>query len=375
MPPPPCWLCGQEDLVGKPLLVFVVEKERQSVHSELNRLGRLEQMENWEVRLQSRQGTSFQTAITVATIRNSQGTCVGLRWLLRDITVRKRTEEALQQAHDELELRVAMRTAELQRVNAQLQAEIDRRQQMEEELLKARNIESLGLLAGGIAHDFNNLLTAIMGNISLARWFADAEGKMTTPLTRAETACQQATALAQQLLTFAKGGTPIRQTTCITDLIKESASFALRGSKARCVFDFPDTLWPVEVDHGQMYQVFDNRLMNAQQAMSDGGVIHVQAENFTVHADHLLPPGERYSKIIIRDQGEGIPAEHLPKIFDPYFTTKEHGSGLGLAVAYGIVSRHQGHIIVASDVGVGTTISIYLPAAHSAPSPAEHAET
>jgi signal transduction histidine kinase/ActR/RegA family two-component response regulator len=310
---------------------------------------------------------SFPASITVAAVHDPQGTLAGLRWLFRDITARKRAEEVLRKARDELEIRVAERTADLQRVNAQLLAEISERQQLEEELLKARKIESLGVLAGGIAHDFNNLLTALMGNISLAKMYADPHEKIFQGLAAAETACQRATALTQQLLTFAKGGAPVRQTASIAHLIKESAVFALRGSNVRCVFSFPDHLWPVEIDQGQMNQVFHNVIINADQAMPHGGIIQVRGENLTVETHHLLPlqPG-RYIKIILSDQGCGIPAELLQKIFDPYFTTREHGNGLGLATAYAIVTKHEGYLTAESDVDVGTIFSVYLPASHKA---------
>jgi two-component system cell cycle sensor histidine kinase/response regulator CckA len=188
---------------------------------------------------------------------------------------------------------------------------------------------------------------------------------MVALLTKAETACQQATTLTQQLLTFAKGGAPVRQTASIMDLITESTDFALRGSNVRCVFSFADDLWSVEVDPGQVHQVLHNVLINADQAMPHGGIIHVRAENLSVDADCPLPLQQgRYIKIAVSDQGCGIPAEHLPNVFDPYFTTKERGSGLGLAIAYAVVTKHEGYIAVESEVGVGTTFSIYLPASY-----------
>lgn len=361
-------------LVGKPLVVFVVEADRQAFRTRLNHLAQVVRVQDWEVHLQPRQGAVFPVALTVAAVHDHQDRLSSLRWWLSDVTARKQAEEALRHARDTLEQRVAERTAALQQANTRLQTEIEARQQIEEELLKVRNIESIGVLAGGLAHDFNNLLTAILGNISLARMVSHPHASLATLLTKAENACQQATALTRQLLTFAKGGAPIRQTAAIADLVEESAGFALRGSNVRCTFSFPPELWSVDVDPGQMHQVFHNIVLNADQAMPDGGHISIQAENLVLEANDTLPlqPGE-YVKIAIRDQGCGIPAGHLPKIFDPYFTTKNHGSGLGLTTAYTIITKHDGYIAVESQEGVETTFAIYLPASHDTPSPSEDA--
>jgi PAS domain S-box-containing protein len=251
--------------------------------------------------------------------------------------------------------------------------DITDRKQWEEALLQAKKLESVGVLAGGIAHDFNNLLTAILANISLAKRYADPHGKTFGRLTAAENACRRATELTRQLLTFARGGAPMRQTMVITNLIHDAVDFALRGSNVRGDVLLPAQLWPVEIDPGQIHQVLHNVILNAQQAMPQGGVIEVRADNLRSDAvlPPLLPPG-RWIKISIRDQGCGIPADQLPNIFDPYVTTKAHGSGLGLTIAHTIITKHDGSITVASEVGVGTTVAVYLPAsAHSLePAPA-----
>jgi PAS domain S-box-containing protein len=241
--------------------------------------------------------------------------------------------------------------------------DVTERKRIEDELLKAQKMEAVGVLAGGIAHDFNNLLTAILGNISLAKLYAQSPDKVSTRLAEAEKACLRARELTQQLLTFAKGGVPVRQTAAIAEVLAESATFALHGSRVRCACAIPDDLWPVDIDRGQMHQVFLNVILNAAQAMPDGGMVQVHGENITLGTDYALPlrPG-RYVKITICDTGCGIPAEHLPKIFDPYFTTKERSSGLGLPTAYTIVAKHDGHITVESAAGIGTTVAIYLPA-------------
>ena len=237
------------------------------------------------------------------------------------------------------------------------------RKRLEEELLKAKKMESVGVLAGGIAHDFNNILTVILANVSLAKRYADSQSKMFGRLTAAENACRRAAELTHQLLTFSQGGAPIRRTAAIKDLIHDSVDFALRGSNVRGDLTLPAHLWPVEIDPGQINQVLHHVILNAKQAMPQGGVVEVRADNLPSDAARpsLLPQG-CWIKITIRDQGYGIPADQLPKIFDPFFTTKASGSGLGLAIAYAIVTKHDGRITVTSEVGVGTTVSLYLPA-------------
>jgi PAS domain S-box-containing protein len=241
---------------------------------------------------------------------------------------------------------------------------------LEEELLRTRKMESIGVLAGGIAHDFNNLLTGILGNISLAKMFVDTDQRVRRRLTAAEQACQRATALTQQLLTFSKGGAPVRQTVSIADLLRESTLFALRGSKVRAELTIAENLWPIDADVGQLNQVIHNVVRNAAQAMPNGGSVQVQAENVVIDTESGLPlQAGRYLKITVSDRGCGIPADILPRIFDPYFTTKGHGSGLGLATVYAIVAKHDGYITAESEVGVGTAFAIYLPASEHAVQP------
>ena len=241
--------------------------------------------------------------------------------------------------------------------------DITEKRKMEEELLKARKLEAIGILAGGIAHDFNNILTAIMGNITLAKIYAKPGDKTHERLIDAEKASMRAKDLTQQLLAFSRGGAPIKKTVVISKLLESTALFALTGSNVRCEFSVPGDLWPVEVDEGQISQLISNLTINADQAMPKGGIIKVLAENVVVDAKEGLPLQKgKYIKISIKDQGVGIRKEHLQKIFDPYFTTKHKGSGLGLATAYSIVKRHDGCVQVESEPGVGTTFNIYLPA-------------
>ena len=239
------------------------------------------------------------------------------------------------------------------------------------ELLKVEKLESIGILAGGIAHDFNNILTAIIGNINLAKLTAGENPRLLDILDDAEKASHRAQELTHQFLTFSKGGAPVRQIASIEDIIRDSSRFILRGSNVRCIYDFQDGLWPVNVDVGQFSQVIQNLVINADQAMPDGGELTIVTENVVMAADSGLPvrPGP-YVKITIADTGVGIPMENQTKIFDPYFTTKGSGNGLGLTSSYSIVKRHEGYIFVDSHPGAGTSFFIYLPSS-DAPAAAE----
>jgi PAS domain S-box-containing protein len=241
--------------------------------------------------------------------------------------------------------------------------DISNQKLMEKEMQKVEKLESLGILAGGIAHDFNNILTAILGNVSLAKMPGRCDEKIIKRLTDAEKACERAKDLTQQLLTFAKGGTPIKKTAAIAELIRDTAGFALRGSNVRSEVSIAEYLWAVDVDEGQISQVIHNLVINADQAMPQGGVLKLRAENMRIDANKAIPlPEGNYIAIAIIDQGVGIPKEYVAKIFDPFFTTKQKGSGLGLASSYSIISNHGGHITVESAPGIGSTFTFYLPA-------------
>jgi len=237
--------------------------------------------------------------------------------------------------------------------------DVSEKRRIEQELMKADKLNSLGILAGGIAHDFNNILTAILGNIILAKEFTRPGEKIYERLIEAEKASLRAKGLAQQLLTFSSGGAPIKKTMFISKLLKESVLFALSGSNVQCEFSISNNLWAVEIDEGQINQAINNLIINAIQSMPEGGRIKLTAENVTVSEGEKKG---RYVKISIVDQGIGIPKEHLPKIFEPYFTTKQKGSGLGLAIVYSIIKKHDGYIEVETELGVGTTFKVYLPA-------------
>jgi signal transduction histidine kinase/ActR/RegA family two-component response regulator len=286
------------------------------------------------------------------------------RDLVEELRTANQETAALNQA---LELRVEERTAELNQSTEQLRTEIAQREQTEEELLRARKLESLGVLAGGIAHDFNNFLTVVQGNIEVAKAQLNPGESAQEFLNQAASACQRAKFLSSQLLTFAKGGAPVRSVVSIGQLITDAVHLARTGSPVGIEVKIAEGLWSAQVDPGQIGQVLHNILLNARQAMPGSGTIEVRAENVAFPNG----PGDADPRvrISIRDSGRGISADVLRRIFDPYFTTKPGGSGLGLATAYAIVVKHGGHISVDSTPGVGTEFVIDLPASLESPLP------
>jgi PAS domain S-box-containing protein len=281
------------------------------------------EMENHTL-LVARDGTRRAIATSAAPIRDNAGKIAGAVLVFRDVTEKQK--------------------AELQ-------------------MLTESKLQSVGLLAGGIAHDFNNMLTAIIGNLSLARMPDSSREEISQMLADAEKAALGAKDLTQQLLTFAKGGAPIKKPTLLHELIRETCQFALRGSNVQCDYLLASDAWPVEVDKGQIRQILNNLVINARQAMPQGGKMEVRLENSDLSASTMPPlPAGRYVKISIQDHGPGIALEHLPRIFEPYFTTKKAGTGLGLATVYSVIRKHDGQINVASKPGKGTTFELYLPA-------------
>jgi PAS domain S-box-containing protein len=324
-----CRMTGfsEEELTGKGIpyrywpdqLVGTLSETVKRVSAE----GRIET----ETRFRRKTGGEFPVSIVASSVFDHSGRQVASLWIIQDISERSKVDE---------------------------------------ELLKEEKLESVGVLAGGIAHDFNNILTGVMGYISLAKMCSRPDDRSFEFLEKAEKASLKAKALTQQLLTFSKGGAPVKKTAVITDIIRDTAIFASRGSKVRCEFSLPADLWLADIDVGQISQVIQNLIINAEQAMPGGGTIHIKAENIgNIAAEVLygLPlDSRRYIKISIQDRGVGIPTECLTKIFDPYFTTKQKGSGLGLATTHSIVKRHEGHISVESKYGEGATFHLYLPA-------------
>ena len=273
-------------------------------------------------------GTNRNVTISISLVKDSSGQPSGFRGICRDVTERKRA------------------------VN---------------DWVRMEKLESIGVLAGGIAHDFNNILTSILGNITLAGMSPQSPEKITRRLEEAGKAVDRATNLTQQLLTFSRGGSPVKKTASILELVNDTCEFAARGSNVRCEISVPEDIYPVDVDVGQISQAISNFIINAEQAMPEGGVIDVRLDNVLVNERHGLSlKNGKYLKLSIKDQGVGIPAKIVPKIFDPYFTTKQKGSGLGLATAYSIVKNHDGLITVESEPGVGTTFHVYLPVSEKA---------
>jgi PAS domain S-box-containing protein len=276
-----------------------------------------------ECSLVARDGSERTIAYTASPIRDSKGGSLGVVLALRDITEKRR---------------------------------------MEREFLRDEKLESVSVLAGGIAHDFNNILTAATGNLFLAKMHAGDNSALLGDLAGAEQAILQAIRLTQQLLVFSKSGVPVKKAASVSDVLRQTVEFALSGSNVACRFTIPDDLWVVEMDVAQIGQVISNITINAVQAMPEGGALFVSAANRTLtkSASFPLEDGE-YVAISIRDEGIGIPKEDSGRIFDPYFTTKPTGTGLGLAASRIIVERHGGHITFESTLGIGTTFHLYLP--------------
>ncbi len=241
--------------------------------------------------------------------------------------------------------------------------DITEKTQLESELAKGQKLEALGLLAGGIAHDFNNLLTVLLGNLSLLGSTDLPESRRGRFMEDAENAVMRAKDLTHQLLTFSLGGDPVRMAASISEVIRDSASFVMSGSNVLCEIDLPPELWVVEIDAGQISQVVNNLLINAIQSMPDGGTVRIVGRN-TTETTPALPAG-KYIAIDVVDHGIGIPSSHQARVFDPYFSTKQEGRGLGLASAYSIARKHEGLLTVESRPGEGTTFTLFLPASKS----------
>lgn len=241
--------------------------------------------------------------------------------------------------------------------------DITEKKLMEKHLQQVQKMNAISTLAGGIAHDFNNMLSVITGNLSIALSDLNPKHELFELLSETYDGARKAESLTQQLLTFSKGGEPIKKISNINKLLQESAKFVISGTKTRLIFDLDPQLMPAEIDSGQINQVISNLVINANQAMLDGGTITIQTNNFLLDAQNKfsLPPG-RYIKISIIDQGIGIPEKNILHVFEPFYTTKEKGNGLGLAISYSIIKKHGGHMSVSSSYGNGATFNIYLPA-------------
>ncbi len=254
--------------------------------------------------------------------------------------------------------------------------DISERKRAEAEQLRAHKLDAIGVLAGGIAHDFNNLLQGVFGFLTVAKLKIDQRDKAVLMLDKAEKALQVSVNLTTQLLTFSKGGQPVKKTMYLRPVIENATRFALSGSRSDCRFALPDELWTVEADEGQIWQVIQNIVLNADQAMPAGGFVTISAQNVDRSGAALasVPGPGKWVEVRIIDTGVGIPEEHLPRIFEPYFTTKQTGSGLGLATSYSVMKNHGGMLEVASVVDRGSAFTIWLPASGSVVRPQARAE-
>jgi len=246
----------------------------------------------------------------------------------------------------------------------------------DEELIKWQKLESIGNLAGGIAHEFNNFLAGILGNISLGKQALDRGSRAYARLEEAEKASSMASELATRLLTFAKGGSPLRELIAVEEVVREASLLAVRGTPVRCDFEIADGLWAAYADAGQIAQAVSNLVLNAVQATGGAGAVTVRAENAAVGEGEIgYVQAGRYVRIVVTDRGDGIAAENLRRVLDPYFTTRKDGAGLGLTTSYHILKSHGGNLFVESEPGEGTTVSLLLPATTDRPSRAEARRT
>lgn len=319
-------LSMKEEIIGKKYIEFISPKDYQKAKLSMDLLKKEGLVRNAEFTFLAKNGREFPAEVSANVVRDASGNPLYFVSIAKDITERK---------------------------------------MLEMEHIKASKVDSVGILAGGIAHDSNNILTIIMGNAAILSEYIKHEKKSDETMELIEDiekACIQAKNLTQQLLSFCKGSLSNRNSVDIKKVLKDWCSICLSGKQSSCVYSIQDDLWNVYINEGQINQVINNIIINADQAMPNGGLIKVSAENVNIKKNNNinLKNGE-YVKISIQDQGVGISKENLLKIFDPYFTTKENGNGLGLATSYSIIKNHGGHIDVESQVGLGTAFHIYIP--------------
>jgi len=313
---------------GQPLGHFVFKEDQDIFYLHCRQLFQTETPQDFDLRMVKTDGTVFWAHLEATAAQDALGASVGYV-VMDDITERRRAESELQ---------------------------------------ILQKLQSVGTLAGGIAHDFNNLLMGLFGSVSLAKSELAKDHPSYAPLEEAEHSMNRAVRLTKQLLTFAKGGEPVKEDVNLGALVEDVAPFDLSGSQVRLVYQQVENLWPARVDKGQIQQVISNLTINARQAMPAGGRLYITLENVEIQED-VGPSLQRgkYVEIVVRDEGSGIDPKYLGRIFDPYFTTKQTGDGLGLATVYSIVHRHGGHISVVSELGKGATFTLYLPASETSP--------
>jgi len=326
-----CFNIPYEKLIGQNFLAFIPEEDRGLIKANISALNADSPIHSHEHRVVSKNNEHRWQRWTNRALFDEKGEIVAYQSVGSDITERKQAEEE--------------------------------REKLQVQLQQRQKLESIGILAGGIAHDFNNMLGIITGNVSYALYRCKPDEELFEVLSDIQEGARQSHKLAKQLLTFAKGGVPIKKTVNINQIIREAAQFVTRGASTQCKFDLSEDIWTTDVDEGQINQVISNLVINANQAMPDGGFIRIETENIMIEPDNVIAlPSGLYVKVTVKDHGMGIPENHLSKIFDPYFSTKQKGNGLGLATTYSIIKKHDGDISVESNLGKGTTVYFYLPA-------------
>lgn len=320
---------SREELAGKPLNFLVPPERHEQAEDLLARCRKGEEIRNIEGLRVTKTGETRNVLLALSLIKDDKGKSIAIANITKDITLYKK---------------------------------------MEEELVRAEKLESLGVLAGGVAHDFKNILQGMLSSIFLLKGDASRNKKISNRLDIMERMCLHAKDLSGQLLTFAAGGAPVKECSLNADFIKECVDFALRGTNVRCDYSMAGDIWPCEIDAGQIVHVLNNIVINACQSMPKGGEIQIGLKNIFQGGEcPFLLKGVKYVEISIRDQGKGIQAKELPKIFDPFYSTKEGGTGLGLATSYSIIKKHGGFLTAESEPNKGSVFRIYLPACEKMP--------
>jgi len=318
---------GQEkaNLINQPVDSFVAQGYRDMFLMHLRQVFQSQVRQVCELKLRRGNGMEFYARLESIGVRDSQGNFSHYRTIVSNISKRKR---------------------------------------MEEELQRTQRLKSVGVMAGDIAHEFKNIMMIIVNVLSLAKLHLDSKDRVLDLLTQAENAAMRANGLNQRLTSFFRSEVPAKKNASLPELLKNTGNCQIKGSGVKPVYSLPDDLWPVVIDDRQIGQVISTLIMHADQAMPEGGEIEITAENVVIGSDDSLPlKNGKYVKVSIKDQGWGLQKEDLQRVFDPCFSSKSTGNGLGLAASYLIIRKHGGHLSAESELGTGTTFSFYLPAA------------